>query len=212
MFSNLKELEAKFCLCHIPEVNELSEVSRTDVQIDPSLVQHSQIISRPVPLRPFLKARKIMVKKRQTMIQKRDFTHECGQVLSICHSLRDDNIIVYGSSKAIRRHILSQKRSQYIGVSKSGPTWQAIVIVEKRKTYIGTYSTEIEAANAYDMYSLILYGLRAVTNFSYNKHDIIRIVEKFQLMTSKRMGRLSKHGSPTIVQKSMTAFTIQMHN
>jgi len=42
-------------------------------------------------------------------------------------------------------------------------------MVEKKKTYIGTYKSDIEAAKVYDIYSILTNGIQAKTNFNYSK-------------------------------------------
>ena len=40
-------------------------------------------------------------------------------------------------------------------------------MVEKKKTYIGTYKSDEEAARIYDRYSIYIGGIHAKTNFVY---------------------------------------------
>jgi hypothetical protein len=49
-------------------------------------------------------------------------------------------------------------------------------MVEKKKTYIGTYKTEEEAAKVYDKFSILLNGIDAKTNFVYRKNDVEQIL------------------------------------
>ena len=74
----------------------------------------------------------------------------------------------------------SNRRSAYIGVFKNGPNWQSLISIDKKKTYIGTYLTEIEAARAFDYYSILLHGLTAVTNLDYSKRDILELITENQ--------------------------------
>jgi len=49
-----------------------------------------------------------------------------------------------------------RRSSKFIGVSKNGDNWQAMINNGNGKKYIGTYPTEVEAASAYDLYFLAL--------------------------------------------------------
>ena len=88
--------------------------------------------------------------------------------------------VVIGKSKSNRNANRSFRRSLFIGVSKNGPNWQALISINKRKTYIGTYRSEAQAARAFDFYSLLLHSTTAKTNFDYTKSDILAMIEKFQ--------------------------------
>ena len=55
------------------------------------------------------------------------------------------------------------------GLSKNGKSWQVLIMIEKRKTYIGTYSSEEEAARVYDKYSILINRISAKPNFAYTK-------------------------------------------
>ena len=74
---------------------------------------------------------------------------------------------------------MSSRRSHYTGVFKNGDNWQALISIQKRKAYIGTYANELEAAKAFDFYSILLNNITATTNFYYTKKDIIGMVENF---------------------------------
>jgi len=61
-------------------------------------------------------------------------------------------------------------------VSKNGKKWQVQVLGSLRKRYIGSIPTEEMAARIYDCFSIISHGLRAKTNFSYRKNEILDMV------------------------------------
>ena len=52
-------------------------------------------------------------------------------------------------------------------------------MVEKKKTYIGTYKFDFEAARIYDWYAIYTNGIHAKTNFLYWKRDLAQILEFF---------------------------------
>lgn len=55
--------------------------------------------------------------------------------------------------------------SKYKGVSKRENSYQAQITKNYKKKYIGTFTSEIEAAKAYDEYAIKLFGPHAFTNF-----------------------------------------------
>ena len=66
--------------------------------------------------------------------------------------------------------------SRYRGVSRNGSQWQVLIMVNKKKRYVGSYSDEKEAARAYDKVALQNHGQKAKTNFDYNKEELKCII------------------------------------
>ena len=98
-----------------------------------------------------------------------------------------ENIVTYGKRKSDRQQNKSLRRSSYIGVSRNGLHWQAMISIKKRKTYIGTYDDQREASKAFDFYSLLLHGLKAKTNSSYTKEEVLTMIEKFKDPNNKNV-------------------------
>lgn len=73
----------------------------------------------------------------------------------------------------------SNRRSQYIGVSKNGNSWQVLINVRNQKKYIGGFAKEKEAAIAYDFYTIALRGADAKTNFDYDKDLVLEMIENY---------------------------------
>ena len=53
-------------------------------------------------------------------------------------------------------------------MSRNKNNWQVLLMMNKRKTYAGTYPSEEIAARVYDILSIKYRGLKARTNFIYN--------------------------------------------
>ena len=70
--------------------------------------------------------------------------------------------------------------SKYIGVTRNGNKWQSLISVNKRKTYIGSYDTERECAVAFDFHCILVHGLKARTNFSYTKGDLVSMLQSYK--------------------------------
>ena len=107
-----------------------------------------------------------------------DFSHTINELwddLSLINSFTD--IVLRHrkkcSSNNKKRH---SSKSRYIGVTRKRKTWQALICVGKTKVYIGSYKHEIDAALAFDFFSIIQHGLRATTNFDYDKLTIMNMV------------------------------------
>ena len=103
------------------------------------------------------------------------FPHIKENLISILKVLNDGNEISFRRSLKSARGLyfgVSRRRSRYIGVLKNGRRWQTLVNEGRTKKYIGTYSTEVEAAVVYDFYSIGLNGFSAKTNFNYSSSQV----------------------------------------
>ena len=66
--------------------------------------------------------------------------------------------------------------SRFRGVSKNGSQWQVLIMVKKKKRYLGSFSNEEEAARAYDKVALQHHGIKAKTNYDYTKEEVDEII------------------------------------
>lgn len=71
--------------------------------------------------------------------------------------------------------------SIYRGVSRNGNQWQVLIMINKKKRYIGSYSNELEAAKAYDIVALQHHKKKAKTNFYYSEDERKKIISNFIL-------------------------------
>lgn len=114
-------------------------------------------------------------------IEKIDFEEKVNQMIdSLDHIQNPDCIVIKKSVKAMeRRNGRNLSRSRYIGVTLKRNSWQALIWVNKKKIYIGSYRNEKDAALAFDFYSIILHGFRATTNFDFKKDAIIKMISNY---------------------------------
>ena len=82
---------------------------------------------------------------------------------------------IYRNPKKIIFVGVGKRSSKYRGVSKNGNQWQVLIMVNKSKTYIGTYSSESIAARIYDIIAIKNRGIKARTNFVYSKNQLTKI-------------------------------------
>ena len=96
----------------------------------------------------------------------------------------DSNIFEHHIKKSSRLNA-SSKRTQYFGVNKNGPNWQTLISINRRKTYVGTFMSEVKAARAYDFYSMLVHLDSAKTNFNYNKIQAIALVSELSYLVTQ---------------------------
>ena len=90
----------------------------------------------------------------------------------------------YSTSRAIKKFkkinfvIRKNRSSKYRGVSKNGSKWQVLIMINKQKNYLGNYLDEDLAARIYDIQAIKTWGIKAKTNFVYNKNQIKNIYNK----------------------------------
>ncbi|KAL9387683.1 hypothetical protein Peur_020807 [Populus x canadensis] len=76
--------------------------------------------------------------------------------------------------------------------------WQARIgrVAGNKDLYLGTFSTQEEAAEAYDIAAIKFRGTSAVTNFGIRRYDVKRICSSSKLIASDLAKRSSKDSAP----------------
>lgn len=164
-----KTLLEKYCLCEIPQ--EIIKAMNNS-QLSSTQDSYSKSMSNASP-----KPHKVKQRKRKNALPPMD-----DKLYEIMQQISTGEIVGFKASpksiKGMYRN-KSGRRSRYIGVSKNSQNWQVLINLGNFKKYIGTYSTEKEAAIAYDFFSIALNGSKANTNFDYDISLITEMIESY---------------------------------
>ena len=121
--------------------------------------------------------------KKKARISDLDFTNHFIKLKEFLRLIDENNEVVFsGKQKSSSRANASSKWTSYFGVSKNGPNWQSLISINKKKTYVGMFMTELEAGEAFDFYSMLLHRSGAFINFSYTKSQIERLILRFSYL------------------------------
>ena len=81
-----------------------------------------------------------------------------------------------------RRDVRDFRGSKYRGISKNGSSWQILVMINRKKRYVGKLPSEIHAARFYDHVSIQYQGDLAKCNFPYTKREVLQLLRISSLL------------------------------
>ncbi|CAO2837488.1 unnamed protein product [Amaranthus hypochondriacus] len=113
----------------------------------------------------------------------------------------------------------SRGASIYRGVTRHHQhgRWQARIgrVAGNKDLYLGTFSTQEEAAEAYDIAAIKFRGLNAVTNFEINRYDVKAILDSATLPiggAAKRLKDVEDHLTPSSDKQIITPINTHDHS
>ena len=99
------------------------------------------------------------------------------------NSIKNDTIVIkccpkisQGGGESSANNEL-YRGTNFRGVSRNGRcNWQILTMIDGQKVYLGTVDNILKAAILYDIVSIQAKGLKAKTNFIYNKRELLAIL------------------------------------
>lgn len=83
--------------------------------------------------------------------------------------------------QASKNKSVSKRRSRFIGVTHNSANYQALIMINGKKTYVDTFAEELLAAITFDFYSMLLHGVKATTNFTYSAEEVKEMLRSFEM-------------------------------
>lgn len=158
MNHQLPSIFQNFCLCDI------------QIQLQPAI-----IVPPPIPVA-------YKCQRQVKTIHTFDFTKDQDKLKSKLYPLLGTGApFVRAKKKASvwKGKKVSKRRSRFTGVTKNSINYQTLIVVGGKKTYVGSYPLEVDAAITFDFYSLMLHKEKASTNFSWRAEDIFEMMDSF---------------------------------
>ncbi|XP_023003739.1 AP2-like ethylene-responsive transcription factor ANT isoform X1 [Cucurbita maxima] len=91
----------------------------------------------------------------------------------------------FSRGASIYRGVTRSNKSQLKALHHQHGRWQARIgrVAGNKDLYLGTFSTQEEAAEAYDIAAIKFRGMNAVTNFDITRYDVERIIASNTLLS-----------------------------
>ena len=175
---------------YINEINKKMYINNNNKkEVCNDIIRYNNTSSNNIPIKEKKYLFKVIhIRKKTKRIQKKKFSEYNNEI----RVLRNNKIVYLNSSllnsystakniKVFNKKIFikkSNRSSTYRGISKNGSQWQVLMMINKKKSYIGSFPSEELAARIYDILALQNKGFKARTNFKYNSNQIKKICEE----------------------------------
>jgi len=98
--------------------------------------------------------------------EKKDINQEIKkEKIFLIKKVKDKGKEIEIDKKRIKKTIY--QRSKFRGVTRKGKIWQALIMINRNKYYIGNFKSEEEAAKAYDEYAMKFHKNKTRLNFPH---------------------------------------------
>lgn len=166
-----------------PSVNDKEDCGKNEINYQlkkpiPKSQTQFFIVKKQEKNNQFLlpKRKRLIKNKKLVFIQEeKDFEYN---TINISDENEKKNIDLLNYENELLKQNPKSRRSKYRGVSKNGNNWQVLIMVKKKKKYLGSFSNEEEAARVYDKCALQNHGIRAKTNYDYTKEEVEKIMNE----------------------------------
>ena len=102
-----------------------------------------------------------------------------------------NKINISAKKKKIKFKVI-KKTSKYKGIVRNKKKWQVYIMINRKNTYLGSYISETNAAKVYDLMAIKKNGIKAKTNFKYNK-KLIKNIFKMNISVNDIFEIVSKN-------------------
>ena len=134
----------------------------------------------------YVKNNKLVYVQKGSSVAKKLEAEAAMKEEDVCSSDKNEIMFEQGNDVTLQDDDISKGKkprgSKFRGVSRNGNQWQVLIMVNKKKRYVGSYSNEEEAARAYDKVALQNHGTKAKTNFDYLEEELNKIMAEPPLL------------------------------
>lgn len=111
------------------------------------------------------------------------------RLIDVLRAKRATDIVIMPHKKVFKgANVNNFRGSRFRGISKNGNSWQILLMVNRKKKYLGTLPTEELAAKFYDKVAIQYQGAKAKTNFGYTKEQIMSVLRTPPLLSEVDFG------------------------
>jgi hypothetical protein len=163
----------KIAITPIQKKQPLFNIKESTLNIGKFNEQKAQFSSKK--RKRFIKNNKLVFVQLDKKEEKNEEKNEKKESKENEENKNEDSLNSEKVSELIQKNT-KPRGSRFRGVSKNGSQWQVLIMVKKKKRYLGSFSNEEEAARAYDKVALQHHGIKAKTNYDYTKEQVEEIM------------------------------------